>query len=212
MASVDSPPTQVVQASPTGIYGHANNVITPATEPTCLWYALVLRSRFEKKSHACLVESGVESFLPLIEEVHTWSDRKKHVTEPLFRGYLFVRTHLKRKVEILQTSGVVRFVEFNGRPVAIPEYQLEWVRIATREPCQVQRESYFASGDKVRVISGPLLGLEGYVVQTRGRSRLIVSLSSIAQSFSVEISEHDVARKSDEEHEGRSRQQIGVVK
>ncbi len=159
-----------------------------------LWYALVLRSRFELKTNALLQESGIESFLPLIEEVHQWSDRKKLVREPLFRGYLFVRTDLRRKVEILQTTGVVRFVEFGGKPVFIPEYQIEWVKLALREPKKVQREPYFSEGDIVRVVAGPLSGLEGFITETRGHARLVISLSSIAQSFSVELGEADVKK------------------
>jgi transcription antitermination factor NusG len=163
-------------------------------EPHPLWYALMLRSRFEKKSHMCLLDRGVESFLPLIEEEHLWSDRKKIVQEPLFRGYLFVHTDLRRKVEILQTSGVVGFVEFSGKPVFIPEYQIEWVRLAIREPRHVQREPYYNEGDRVRVIAGPLTGLEGIIVQTRGHARLVITLSSIAQSFSVEVTEDCVEK------------------
>ncbi len=159
-----------------------------------LWYAVVLRSRFERKTHAMLIEGGIESFLPLVEEVHTWSDRKKVVQEPLFRGYLFVRTDLRRKVEILEKPGVVRFVEFGGKPVFIPDIQIEWIRLALREPRNVQREPYYSAGDRVRVTSGPLAGLEGIILQTRGHSRLVISLSSIAQSFSVEVSEECVEK------------------
>ncbi len=166
----------------------------PPAPPAALWYAVVLRSRFERKTHASLIESGIESFLPLIEELHTWSDRKKIVQEPLFRGYLFVRTELRRKVEILEKPGVVRFVEFGGKPVPVPERQIEWVRLALREPRQVAREPYYNAGDRVRVIAGPLTGLEGFILQTRGHSRLVISLSSIAQSFSVEVTEECVEK------------------
>ncbi|HTX98781.1 MAG TPA: UpxY family transcription antiterminator [Bacteroidota bacterium] len=164
-----------------------------------LWYALVLRSRFEKKSHACLIDRGIESFLPLIEELHVWSDRKKLVEEPLFRGYLFVHTNLRRKVEILETTGVVRFVEFSGKPVCVPDYQIEWVRSALQHPREVQREPYYSAGDRVRVTSGPLTGLEGYIIETRGHARLVITLSSIAQSFSVEITEDCVEKVTAEE-------------
>jgi transcription antitermination factor NusG len=165
---------------------------------TPLWYALMMRSRFEMKSQGILTDKGIETFLPLIEEVHIWSDRKKLVKEPLFRGYLFVKTDLKRKVEILETSGVVKFVEFSGKPVFIPEYQIEWVRRATAEPRKVQRENYLEAGDRVRVTSGPLTGLEGFVVQARGHARLVISVSTIAQSFSIEISEDSLVRVDDQ--------------
>lgn len=163
-------------------------------ETQALWYALVLRSRFEVKADLLLREAGIESFLPLIEEVHIWSDRKKRVQVPLFKGYLFVRTDLRRKVEILQTSGVVRFIEFGGKPVFVPDYQVEWVKLALRQPRNIQREPYYSTGDYVRIVSGPLTGLEGFITETRGHARLVISVSSIAQSFSVELGE-DAVRK-----------------
>ena len=171
---------------------HTIEPIRPAFDP--LWYAVVLRSRFERKTHASLVEVGIESFLPLIEELHTWSDRKKIVQEPLFRGYLFVKTDMRHKVEVLEKPGVVRFVEFGAKPVPIPEHQIEWIRLALREPRQVAREPYFGAGDRVRVIAGPLAGLEGIILQTRGHCRLVISLSAIAQSFSVEVTEECVEK------------------
>jgi transcription antitermination factor NusG len=77
------------------------------------WYALYLRSRYEKKANLELEKKNIETFLPLIEELHVWSDRKKRVMEPLFRGYIFVKTDLRDKETILMTDGVVRFVDIN---------------------------------------------------------------------------------------------------
>ena len=66
------------------------------------WYALYLRSRFKKKAYAELLRKDIECFLPLIEEVRVWSDCKKKVEEPLFPGYVFVKTDLQDKEHILQ--------------------------------------------------------------------------------------------------------------
>jgi len=151
------------------------------------WYALYLRSRYEKHAHHALQDKGVESFLPLVEEVHTWSDRKKRVEEPLFRGYLFVRTDLTNKLAILQTDGVVHFVGIGGKVSPIPDEQINWVRILVRHPDRVLRESYIAEGERVRVIAGPFIGLQGYVLKVKSSTRVVVSLDVIAQSVSVDI-------------------------
>lgn len=163
---------------------HKSQVLSPSSQH---WYALSLRSRYEKKAHAQLVEKGIESFLPLIEEVHVWSDRKKRVEEPLFRGYLFVRTDLKNKLAILQTDGVVHFVGIGPTPSPIPDEQINWVKILIGHPDRVVRESYIPEGQRVRVTAGPFLGLHGYVLKVKSSTRVVVSLDSIALSASVDI-------------------------
>jgi transcription antitermination factor NusG len=151
------------------------------------WYALSMRSRFEKKAHSQLIEKRVDAYLPLIEEVHVWSDRKKKVLEPLFRGYLFVRTDLRNRIEILQTDGVVRFVGIGHRPSPIPEVEMDWVKLAAREPSRLRRESFLTPGERVRVNAGPLQGIEGVIVQIKGSCRLVVAVECISQAFSVDV-------------------------
>jgi transcription antitermination factor NusG len=129
----------------------------------------------------------VESFLPLIEEVHTWSDRKKRVEEPLFRGYLFVRTDLKNRQAILETDGVVHFVQIGARLNPIPDEQINWVTILVGHPDRVVRESYMSEGQRVRVTAGPFMGMQGYVLKVKSSTRVVVSLDAIAQSVSVDI-------------------------
>jgi transcription antitermination factor NusG len=133
------------------------------------------------------LDKGVESFLPLIEEVHTWSDRKKRVEEPLFRSYLFVRTDLKNRVAIIETDGVVHFVRVGAKLSSIPDEQINWVRILVGHPDRVVRESYMREGQRVRVTAGPLIGLQGYVLKVKSSTRVVVSLDAIAQSISIDI-------------------------
>jgi transcriptional antiterminator RfaH len=154
---------------------------------TTHWYALYLRSRFEKRVAAELQQKQVETFLPLIEELHNWSDRKKKVEEPLFRGYVFVKTDLRNKEAILQTDGVVKFVSIREVPSPIPDNQIEWLRRIIGEPAKIKRENYFDVGERVRVTSGPLLGVEGIITRHQTETRVVISLSAIAQSVSVQV-------------------------
>jgi len=161
------------------------------------WYALYTRSRFEKKIDRDMQERGIESFLPLVEEVHVWSDRKKKVFEPLFRGYVFVRTDLKNKLSILQTDGVVQFVSIRNVPSPIPDEQMNWVRILAESPDAIRREEYVAVGETVRVVAGPFKGVEGFVVKVKDSARVVVSLHSIAQAVSVEVMPEFLERSAD---------------
>ena len=73
-------------------------------------------SRAEKKVAERLVEAGVEVFLPMVEVLRQWSDRKKKVQKALFNGYVFVKTDRNNLWNCLQTPGAVKFVNFSGVP------------------------------------------------------------------------------------------------
>ena len=163
------------------------------------WYALYLRSRYEKKVAQELERKGIEQFLPLIEEVHVWSDRKKKVMEPLFRGYIFVRTDLRDRETILRTNGVVRFVSIRNKPSRIPELQIGWLRRVVGQSKEVQRETYLEVGERVRIISGPFMGIEGIVSRVKGISRVIVPIAAVQQSVSFQVPSEllEVIRTSD---------------
>lgn len=151
------------------------------------WYALYLRSRFEKRVDRDLREKNVKIFLPLIQEVHVWSDRRKKVEEPLFRGYIFVHTNMRDRETILQADGVVKFVGIRGQASPIPDNQIDWLRRIIGAPVKIHREKYFDVGDRVRVTAGPLIGVEGIIMRHHSESRVVISLSAIAQSVSVQV-------------------------
>src|SRR4030042_2560830 len=93
------------------------------------WYALYTHSRAEKKVAEELERQGIEHYLPLYKTLRQWSDRKKKVELPLIRSYLFVKIREKKSYPVLQTPGVMRIVSFSGRPVPIPDWQIENLRI-----------------------------------------------------------------------------------
>ena len=93
------------------------------------WYAIYVKSRHEKSVHAELQQKGIESSLPLISVTRQWSDRRKKVEVPLFRGYVFVKININNvKFPVLTTRGVVKFVVFNKMTVPIPEEQMFWLQ------------------------------------------------------------------------------------
>ena len=97
------------------------------------------------------------------------------------------RTVLKDRIAILQTAGVVRFVAIGARLSWIPDAQIESVPTVAGRPDLIKRESYLSSGERVKVISGPIQGVEGINIRMKGSTCVVVSLDSIAQSVSVEV-------------------------
>jgi len=151
------------------------------------WYAVSTYSRHEKKVSEALLQKSIDAFLPLYRETRQWRNRTKATVEsPLFPGYVFVRTSLDSRIEVLRTPGIARFVGFGGDPTPISELVIEKLRLGLSKvdakPCP-----YLKIGESVRVISGPLSGLQGVVVEMRNQSRFVLSLDLLAQSISVEI-------------------------
>ena len=152
------------------------------------WFAVYVKSRHEKSVYSELQQKGIESSLPLVTQTRQWSDRKKKVEVPLFRGYVFVNIDIsKDKMNVLQTDGVVKFVTFCNKTVSIPSEQMYWLDQLLMSELQVESEQDFPLGGEVDVTFGPLKGLRGRVKQKNSKSRLVVWFDSIMQGVSVEI-------------------------
>ncbi|NTV01949.1 MAG: UpxY family transcription antiterminator [Chlorobiaceae bacterium] len=154
-----------------------------------LWYAVYVRSRYEKKAHQEMREKGLTTFLPLLETVRQWSDRKKRVSEPLFRGYVFVCIdYHSEHVKVLDTEGVVKFIGIGRKPSVILERDIEWLRRLVREPDAVRRTvGSIPPGKRVRVLAGPFIDFEGVVVKEGRDQHLVVYFDSIMQGVEITI-------------------------
>lgn len=164
---------------------------SPAAQAAGLkWYAVYTKSRHEKLASRELEKKGIEHFLPLRKIQRQWSDRKKTVEEPLFKGYLFVRIPLSGRLSVLGTAGVVRFVGHQvSKPVEIPEKELSAVRRFVEEDIPIDPFPYLKAGERVYIRSGAFRGVEGFIVRKGRHCRLVISLDQLMQSVSVEIDE-----------------------
>ncbi len=153
------------------------------------WYAVYVRSRYEKKVHQLLQEQGVLSFLPLLDTWKQWSDRKKKVSEPLFRGYVFVNIDIQReKITVLDTEGIVKFIGIGKTPSVITQRDIDWLKKLVREPDAIHRHvDALPAGQRVKVLAGPFKDFEGVVVKQGRESRLVVFFESIMQGVEVTI-------------------------
>ena len=160
----------------------------PKSKISKSWYAIYVRSRHEKSVHSELQKKGIESSLPLTIVTRQWSDRRKKVEVPLFRGYVFVKIDIKNeKFPVLTTSGVVKFVTFNNVTVPIPKDQMYWLQKMIASDLLLSQEQDFPVGTEIDVMFGPLKGLRGRVKQKNSETRLVVWFDAIMQGVSVEI-------------------------
>jgi transcription antitermination factor NusG len=151
------------------------------------WYAIQVASKKEKFVASVLTEKGYECFLPLYPKRNIWSDRIKVMSVPLFVGYVFSRFDVRHRLPILVTPNVHAVVGHGKVPAAIPERDIDAIRIALQNGLPVEPHDCLQTGDIVRVIKGPLTGVEGSFIQYRGSCRLILSVPLIQRSVAVEI-------------------------
>lgn len=155
------------------------------------WYACYTRARHEKAVERHLAGRGYETYLPLVERERQWKDRKKLVEFPLFPSYVFVRFPLGDVHEILTAPGVATIVRVEGRPLPIADEELENVRrfVAALAATGAEPElrPMVEEGQRVRVTDGPFRGVEGVVVERRGRRRVLVGLTAIRQGMEVDV-------------------------
>ena len=168
-------------------------LLAPQTLEAAQWYAILTRYRFERKVIAQLARKEVETFLPLLEEIHRWSDRPKTLQIPLFPGYAFVRLDLSSpaRLDVLRTEGVLRFVTFAGDATAVPAKQIEDLKklLAQKIPCALH--AFLTVGRRVRIRGGCLDGLEGILEQNEEKS-LVISIESIQRSVAIRIEGYEL--------------------
>jgi transcription antitermination factor NusG len=155
------------------------------------WWALYTRHQHEKTVAEMLSAKGFEVFLPLYQSVRHWKDRRKVISLPLFPGYVFVRGG-QRRLQIVSTPGIHMILTHGDRDATIAEEEIDAIRRMLESSFRVEPHPFLRGGDRVRVKSGTLEGIEGILIRWKGSARLVLSVDMLAQSVGVEIDAENV--------------------
>lgn len=151
------------------------------------WYAIRVRSQFEKVVSCALRCKGYEEFLPQYRKSSRWSDRVKEVDVPLFTGYVFCRTTISGRPPLVVTPGVIGILKFGTELALISDAEIEAVKTVLRSGAYVEPWPFLREGQCCRVRSGPLAGLEGILISQKSRCRVVLSVEALYRSVAVEI-------------------------
>ena len=164
---------------------------TLPASPATNWYALYTCPRHEKRVAEQIERRNISCFLPVYRSIRRWKDRRKELELAMFPGYVFVQMALENKLRVLDLPGAVRLVSFNGRPAAVPAYEIEILqnRLAG---AKVEPYPFLRTGRRVRVRSGSMEGLEGIVVRRKDSCRVVFSIELIQRSVAVEVDQADL--------------------
>jgi transcription antitermination factor NusG len=151
------------------------------------WYAIRVRSNAEKITAAHLESRGYAPLLPLYRSRRTWSDRLKTIDLPLFPGYIFCSFAISKRLPIISAPGVVNIVGAGKCPIPVHEDEIAALQAISKAGCPVEPWPYLHCGQRVRIDRGALCGIEGMLVEMRKMHRIVVSVTLLQRSVSVEI-------------------------
>ncbi len=159
------------------------------------WFAIQVRPKHEPSVAETLRYKGYEEFLPMYRVRKRWSDRWKEIELPLFAGYVFCRfSDGEARGPIVTTPGVIRIVSLGRELTPISDIEIESIRAVLNHKSSATPCRYGQIGDKVRVVVGPLAGIEGILTGYKNRSHLILSVTTVQSSIAVEIDESHVIK------------------
>lgn len=156
------------------------------------WYSLHVRSRSEKLVTQALAQKGYETFLPFWRRERRWSDRVKKIELPLFPSYLFCRFDANQRLPILTTPGVLAILGAGKTPVPVDNREIAAVEAIVRSGLAVEPQPYLQTGQRVVIADGPLRGVEGFLTAVKNRRRLVVSVTLLRRSVTVDVDECSV--------------------
>ena len=150
------------------------------------WHVLHVMSNREKRVAQHLLVRSVEHYVPFYNERVKWTDRTVVAERPLFSGYVFVRMLPQNRLSIISTPGVLRVLgDEEGKMVSCED--LDRIRTGLEGGLLLRPHSSAIVGTRVRVREGAFAGVEGVVTEFRQQSRVIMTLSAVNQSFSLEV-------------------------
>jgi transcriptional antiterminator NusG len=158
------------------------------------WYAVQTRARHERVVAQRFRDKDLTVFLPLLTEVRRWSDRSKSIELPLFSCYVFVKimNTNEDRLRVLATDSVFGFVGVRRQGTPIPDDQIDAVRTIVEERVNWRSYPFLKIGQRVRICSGALSGVEGILVSRNGERSVVVSVDAIQRSLSVRIEGYEI--------------------
>jgi transcription antitermination factor NusG len=151
------------------------------------------KSHHEKSVSHHFKQRGIEDFLPLYREVHHWTNRRHvRVDLPLFPNYIFVHVaDNEERVRVLESPGVLRIVSRGRDPIPLSDFEIETLRTGLHQRA-IEPHPYLVVGERVRIKSGPLAGLQGVLLRKSSNLRVVLTVDQIMRSISAEVDASEV--------------------
>ena len=157
------------------------------------WFALAVKPRFDKAVAQALEMKGYDTLLPLYKKPHKFGTRSKGSDLPLFPGYVCCRFDVQARLPILTTPGVIQVLGAGNMPIPLSDVEISSLQTAIRARLPVEPFPFVGTGQRVRINSGALAGVEGIVISCKQRLRLVLSITLLRRSVLLEIDRAQVS-------------------
>ncbi len=158
------------------------------------WLVIKTNPRAEKLVSQRLLEIGVENYLPIQRELKQYKDRKKWVEEVLIKSYVFVKTSERLKNEVFKVFGVVRFLYVSKKLAVVSEKEIEILSLFCKINELKITTKGFETGDKVEVIEGALIGMQGILKESQKGNKISIYIEVLGLFANISIKISDVRK------------------
>lgn len=160
------------------------------------WYALYTKVNQEFKTADQLTKRAIEYYLPTVTKIKQWSDRKKKITEPVIKGYIFIYADETERLDALTIPSVVRCISENGKPAKIPAWQIENFKLVIESKSDFILYNGLVPGQSIEILSGPFKGIKGIVQAINDKKmNLAISIDILNRSLIIQLPEGIEYRK-----------------
>lgn len=149
------------------------------------WVVVHTRPRCEKKLDEAARRQNMLTYLPVHQRTHQYGARERTFTSPMFPGYIFAYPGVEGRRWLVQNRHVANLLEVPDQRSLVG--QLRQLQMALQSGHLMEVLPYLESGRRVRVLAGPLRGLEGMIVRVKGQTRMVLNVDMIRESVAVEI-------------------------
>jgi transcription antitermination factor NusG len=156
------------------------------------WFALYTKPRSEFKAAVQIDKAGIQYYLPSVTKVKQWSDRKKKVTEPLLKGYIFIYANERERIISLEQYSVVRCLTERGRAAKIPEWQINNLKKMLSTESDVLVKEGLVPGVKIKIKEGPFEGVIGVLREIDNEKTLAVSIDLLNRSVVAHLPKESI--------------------
>jgi transcriptional antiterminator RfaH len=149
------------------------------------WLVCHTKPRCEKKLAALLQAEKFEHYLPLVNSVRKYGQQTKKFTKPLFPGYVFANVPMEMKSRIYQQNLLARAIHVIDVPLFLR--QIADVKTIVASGFELTVMPLITKGRRVKIIGGPLWGLEGMVENPASPQGVVLSVDVLQQGLLVRV-------------------------
>jgi transcription antitermination factor NusG len=151
------------------------------------WFALQVRTRWESSTTLLLSGKGYQTLLPTYKSKKRCNGKLREINAPLFPGYVFCQFDAQQRLPILVTPGVIAVVGCGKVPLPVDDGEIAALQTVVSSGFPAEPWPFLELGQRVRIDTDALQGLEGILINFKGNERIVVSVSLLRRSVALEI-------------------------